>query len=169
MSRYAAFLRAVNVGGTGALPMADVKTMCAALGFENIKTYIASGNIVFESNKASIEVGAMLADQLEKFLNKKVPVFMRTAEELNAVISDSPFPNVEANKHMVILLDETPPADIAFKAKHHTDELIAIREGVLHIYYPSGMGKSKLKIPGTEHGTARNMNTVRKVLELMNA
>ena len=168
MPRYAAFLRAVNVGGTGTLPMAEVKLMCAALGFKNVKTYIASGNIVFEAEQDEATIRNSLGAEVENFLGKPIPVFIRTAEELSSLLHENPFPNVEANKHLVILLDETPNHDIGFNAKHHTDELIAVREKVLHVYYPSGMGKSKLKIAGAELGTARNMNTIRKVLDLMN-
>jgi uncharacterized protein (DUF1697 family) len=165
--RYAAFLRAVNVGGTGKLPMAELRLMCEALGFENVKTYIASGNVVFDREQGEAEVRAALSEKLEKFMGKPVPVFIRTVDALAVLFADNPFPNVEENKHIVIFLDETPPADIAFSAKHHIDELVAIREKILHVYYPSGMGQSKLKIPAAEQGTARNMNTVRKVWELM--
>lgn len=167
MPRYAVFLRAVNVGGAGKLPMAELKLMCEALGFINIKTYIASGNVVFDTEQGEPQIREALSKKLLNFMGKPVPVFIRTMDELSGLLSDNPFPHVEENKHMVIFLDETPAADIAFDAKHHTDELIAIRERVLHVYYPSGMGKSKLKINGAEQGTARNMNTVRKVLELM--
>lgn len=168
MPCYAAFLRAVNVGGTGTLPMSEVKLMCAALGFKNVKTYIASGNIVFETEQGEATIRSLLTVELEKYLGKPIPVFIRTADELSTLIHENPFPHVEANKHLVILLDETPNHDIGFNAKHHTDELIAVREKALHVYYPTGMGKSKLKIAGVEQGTARNMNTIRKVLELMN-
>jgi uncharacterized protein (DUF1697 family) len=167
MPCYGAFLRAVNVGGTGKLPMAELKLMCETLGFKNVKTYIASGNVVFDTEQGEAQIRQALLEKLSKFMGKPVPVFVRAKDELSDLLSDNPFPHVEENKHMVIFLDETPPADISFDAKHHIDELIAIRTKVLHVYYPSGMGKSKLKIVGTEQGTARNMNTVRKVLELM--
>ncbi len=167
MPRYAAFLRAVNVGGTGKLPMADLKAMCSDLGFKDMKTYIASGNVVFNSVLHGEQVQAQLTKVLSVYLDKPVAVAIRTRDELLELVSKSPFPNVEENKHILILLDETPPADIAFSAKHHTDELITVRDRVLHVYYPSGMGISKLKIPGTEKGTSRNMNTIRKMVELM--
>jgi uncharacterized protein (DUF1697 family) len=167
MPRYVAFLRAVNVGGTGKLPMAELKLMCEGLGFDRVKTYIASGNVVFDTAHGAAHIRDALAEKLVKFMGKPIPVFVRTLDELSELLSDNPFPEVEENKHMVIFLDETPPADIAYDAKHHIDELVAIRTKVLHVYYPSGMGKSKLKINGAEQGTARNMNTVRKVLELM--
>jgi uncharacterized protein (DUF1697 family) len=167
MLRYAAFLRAVNVGGTGALPMAELKSICANLGFQNVKTYIASGNVVFNAEQGETVIRTLLATELEKHIKKTIPVFVRTADELSTLLHENPFPNVEPNKHLVILLDETPPHDIGFNAKYHTDELIAVREKSLHVYYPRGMGISKLKISGSERGTARNMNTIRKVLELM--
>jgi uncharacterized protein (DUF1697 family) len=167
--QYAAFLRAVNVGGTGALPMAELKTMCERLDFEKVKTYIASGNVVFEVEQGEATVRAQLEAALEKHLGKPTLVFVRSAPELAKLLHENPFPNVEANKHLVTLLDETPSHDIGFQAKHHADELIAIREKTLHVYYPTGIANSKLKISGLEQGTARNMNTIRKVFELMDA
>ncbi len=68
MPCYAAFLRAVNVGGTGTLPMSEVKLMCAALGFKNVKTYIASGNIVFETEQGEAKARTILAAEVEKYL-----------------------------------------------------------------------------------------------------
>lgn len=167
MPRYVAFLRAVNVGGTGKLPMEELRAICTALGYQNVRTYIASGNVVFDTSQSQIDVRIELAEKLLHHFGKNVPVFIRTHEELSKVFTENPFPDVEENKHMVIFLDEALEAAAVLNPKYHGDELIAVRENILHVYYPNGMGKSKLKISGAEQGTARNMNTVRKIWEML--
>jgi uncharacterized protein (DUF1697 family) len=69
---------------------------------------------------------------------------------------------------MVILLHDEPPPAMISTARFQKDEVIKPGTAALHVHYPSGMGVSKLKIPGAEKGTARNMNTIRKVLEMLN-
>ena len=72
MAKYIALLRAVNVGGTGKLPMAELKAMCADAGFARVETYIASGNVVFESNGAPSRVKAELERRLLAHAGKPV-------------------------------------------------------------------------------------------------
>ena len=82
MTAYVALLRAVNVGGTGKLPMSDLKEMCEALGFTGVRTYIASGNVVFSSRKSESAVKKALETQLETYAGKPVGVLVRTAAEM---------------------------------------------------------------------------------------
>jgi uncharacterized protein (DUF1697 family) len=89
---YVALLRAVNVGGTGKLPMADLKVMAEAAGFTQVRTYIASGNLVFRSPLTEAEVKARLERQLATYAGKPVPVLVRTAAELAAIVAANPFP-----------------------------------------------------------------------------
>ena len=166
MARLAAFLRAVNVGGTGKLPMAELKGMCEELGFSKVQTYIASGNVVFETKLDADAARTKLLSRLEKHLGKTAEVFIRDAAELQGLIDENPFPGAEGARHMVILLHEGPTAEMIRTARFQTDEVIKPGSRALHVHYPSGMGVSKLKIPGAEKGTARNMNTIRKMLEL---
>jgi uncharacterized protein (DUF1697 family) len=79
MAIYIALLRAVNVGSTGKLPMADLKAICADAGFSRIETYIASGNVVLECNKAAAKVQSELQARLRAFAGKTVGVLVRTA------------------------------------------------------------------------------------------
>ena len=168
MVRLAAFLRAVNVGGTGKLPMADLKVMCEGLGFAKVQTYIASGNVVFETTLNAAKAKAALETAVAKYLGKPVGIFIREKTALEALISGNPFPKAEGNRLMLILLEATPTQAMIDASKFHTDEQIAVGNACLYVHYPSGMGKSKLKIPGAEQGTARNMNTIRAVLEMLN-
>lgn len=168
MVRLAAFLRAVNVGGTGKLPMTELKAMCEGLGFAKVKTYIASGNVVFETTLSAARAKPALEAAVVKYLGKPVGLFMRDKASLEAMIGGNPFVTAEGNRLMVILLDASPSKTMIDAARYKVDEEIALGDRCLYVHYPSGMGKSKLKISGAEQGTARNMNTMRTVLEMLN-
>ena len=167
MARFAAFLCAVNVGGTGKLPMAALRAMCEAEGFTAVETYIASGNVVFTSALSRDQAKAKLEKQLAQHFGKPAGLFLLDADQLKAVIDSNPFPQAEGNRLMVILLAADPLRRIIEEAKNQRDEQIALGDACQYVHYPSGMGQSKLKIPGAEQGTARNMNTIRKMLEII--
>ncbi len=79
---YIALLRAVNVGGTGKLPMKDLLSMCEALGFQQVKTYIASGNVIFSSKLSAKACQDLLEKALADYAGKFVGVFIRTPQQL---------------------------------------------------------------------------------------
>jgi len=166
MKRYVAFLRAVNVGGTGKLPMADLRAMARELGFSDIKTYIASGNLVFSSEESAKAVKSALEARLAEYAGKPVAVFVRTATEMRRILSDSPFPDKESKYTFVVFLQRKPPTDTVTEAVRRVDEELHIGKREIYVHYPSGMSQSKLRIPAAKNGTGRNMNTVRKMAEL---
>ena len=164
MTAYVALLRAINVGGTGKLPMTDLAAMCEAAGHRGVKTYIASGNVVFASGKSEAEVKADLETRLEAYAGKPVGVMVRTAAEMVAVRDANPFPDAPGNRVLAIFLDEAPPADTIAKAVGGADEEeIALGSREIYVRYGDGMGTSKLRIPAAKTGTGRNMNTVAKL------
>jgi uncharacterized protein (DUF1697 family) len=165
--RLAAFLRAVNVGGTGKLPMTELKGMCESLGFVNVKTFIASGNVVFETTLSAAKAKSALEATVIKYLGKPVGLFIRDKAALEAMIGSNPFAKAEGHRLMVILLDASPSKLMVDAARFKVDEEIALGDQCLYVHYPLGMGKSKLKMPGAERGTARNMNTMRAMLEML--
>ena len=166
MQRFGVFLRAVNVGGTGKLPMTDLRDICAECGFENIKTYIASGNVALNSALAPREIAARLEEALQGYAGKPAGVFVRSHAELTAIAAENPFADAAGNQVTTILLNEDPEGAIAKGAKGQNDELIQAGTDVIYVHYPSGMGTSKLKLLGVEQGTARNMNTIAKMVAL---
>jgi uncharacterized protein (DUF1697 family) len=166
MTRYVALLRAVNVGGTGKLPMTDLKTMCTDAGFSQVETYIASGNVVFESKAAASKVKAELEARLLAYFGKPFGVVVRTASEIAAVLKTNPFPKAEPDRIYAIFLDERPAKDALKHAVGQSDEEMRLGDREILVYYPSGMGRSKLRIPAAKMGTARNMNTVAKLAEM---
>jgi uncharacterized protein (DUF1697 family) len=160
MGSFVALLRAVNVGGTGKLPMSDLKALCEQLGFGAIRTFIASGNVVFTSRKSEAAIKAALEKQLAAYAGKPVGVLIRSAAEMAQVLSDNPFPQAAPNRVMALFLDRAPPADTLAGLRGQRDEQIQLGRREIYIHYGQGMGTSKLVIPAARTGTARNMNTV---------
>jgi uncharacterized protein (DUF1697 family) len=165
MTVYAALLRAVNVGGTGKLPMEELRAMCAACGFAKARTYIASGNVVFEADAGEAEVKAALEKALADYAGKPVGVMVRTGPELEAVLKANPFKGAPANRTMAIFLDAAPPPDLMAGVTGQKDEEIAPGAREIYVLYDEGMAHSKLRIKAAGQGTARNMNTVAKLAE----
>ena len=160
MAAFIALLRAVNVGGTGKLPMSELQEMCEALGFTGVRTYIASGNVVFTSRKSESAVKKALEAELERYAGKPVGVLVRSAAEIAQVLADNPFPKMAANRTMAVFLDRAPPADTLAGLRGRKDEDVRLGRREIYIHYGDGMGQSKLVIPAAKAGTARNMNTV---------
>src|SRR5947209_290088 len=98
MTAYVALLRAVNVGGTGKLPMTELKAMCEAAGFARVRTYIASGNVVFETARSEAAVKAVLEARLAGYAAKPVGVCVRTAREMADVLAKNPFAEAPGNR-----------------------------------------------------------------------
>ena len=160
MTAFVALLRAVNVGGTGKLPMSDLKEICEELGFVAVQTYIASGNVVFESRKSEAAIKAALEKRLETYAGKPVGVLVRTAAEIAQVAAANPFPTLAPNRTMAVFLDHAPPADALAGVRGQKDEQIRLGRREIYIHYGDGMAKSKLVVPAAKTGTARNINTV---------
>ncbi|TAJ18187.1 MAG: DUF1697 domain-containing protein [Dehalococcoidia bacterium] len=166
MTAYVALLRAVNVGGTGKLPMSDLKAICEAAGYANVTTYIASGNVVFTSKDPAKKVQARLEAGLEAYAGKPVGVLLRTAEEMAAILAANPFPKASPTFTVTIFLDAPPPKDTLKAVVGQANEEIRLGKREFYVFYPDGQGRSKLKIPAAVAGTARNMNTVAKLAEM---
>ena len=167
MTAYVALLRAVNVGGTSKLPMAELKRIAVDLGFGNPRTFIASGNLVFTSGKSEAQVCKAMEQALEKHMGKPVGVILRTAQEMAAVAEANPFMDSPLNRVHATFLAGKPPDDALDHARGRQDERIALGKREVYIDYGERRaGRSKLRIPAAAAGTARNMNSVAKLAEM---
>lgn len=166
MTTFIALLRAVNVGGTGKLPMGELKSMCEAAGFTGVQTYIASGNVVFDSQESARQVKTLLEAALHEYAGKPVAVFVRSAGEMQAVLDANPYPDAAPNRVVAIFLDAAPAADAATTVSGLRDEELALGKREIYVHYGQGMGTSRLKIPAADKGTARNMNTVARLAQI---
>ena len=167
MTGYAALLRAVNVGGTGALPMATLKAIGEDCAFADCRTWIASGNLLFASNLPEAQIKAALEARLLEWAGKPIEVFVRTSAELAAIVAAHPFPDAHGSRHMVFFYDAPPPTDLIDRCRDRQSERLALGARELHVDYGEGIRTSKLKIPGKTERTARNINTVRKLASLL--
>ena len=163
MPAYAALLRAVNVGGTGKLPMSELQAMCEAEGYAGVRTYIASGNVVFHTGLGEAQVKAALERRLQAYAGKPVRVLVRTAAELARILASNPFAEQPPNRTVAILLDATPAADALATVAHQQEERLALGAREIYVDYGAGMAHSRLRIPAGEAGTARNMNTLARL------
>ena len=166
MTGYVALLRAVNVGGTGKLPMTTLAQMCETVGFKKVKTYIASGNVVFESDGSEDQVRSALEDQLHAYAGKSVGVVVRTATEIADTLARNPFTDSPGNRVMTLFVDEALPTDPLDGLTGIKNEQVRLGKRELFVLYPDGMANTRLRIPSEKQGTARNMNTVAKLAEM---
>jgi uncharacterized protein (DUF1697 family) len=169
MAVFIALLRAVNVGGTGTLPMSVLKDLCERAGCTQVRTYIASGNVVLRSPKSEARIKAAIEAHLLDYAGKPVRVLVRTHAEMAAVLEANPFKKTAPNRTMAIFLDAPPAADAIASATGRRDEEIALGAREIYVHYGDGMASSKLRIKAAESGTARNMNTIAKLVALAQA
>lgn len=166
MTSQVALLRAVNVSGTGALPMAELKAIGEACGFNVVRTYIASGNLLFDSPLGADEVTTLLTAKLAARAGRPAEVFVRTAAELAAIVAANPFPDAHGSRHMVYFYAAAPAHDLIEHCRDRADERLALGRLELHVDYGTGIRTTRLKVPGKLKRTGRNMNTVRKLASL---
>ena len=165
MTRYVALLRGVNLGKRQ-LKMDDLRRIGEDLGYRRPRTFIASGNLLFSSDKAEKELKAELEQALGAHMGAAVGVMIRSAAEMGDAAKSNPFDDQPGNRVVAIFLDGPPPTDAAEHARNIADERIALGNREIYVHYPSGQGPSKLAIPAAKTGTARNMNSVAKLAEL---
>lgn len=175
MAHSIALLRAVNVGGR-TLPMAELRAVCGELGWEDVATYIQSGNIVFRAKGKPDALEARLEQAIEARFDLDVPAIVRTAEQWDALTAANPFPDAarDAPNRLQLLVSKRPPrADAAptLLERARAGEKVEAAGGALWIHYPEGVGASKLtpalidKACGSA-ATGRNWRTVVKLKEM---
>ena len=170
-------LRAVNVGGHSKIKMDALRALYASLKFEHPQTYVQSGNVIFKTKDRDL---VLIAKRIQQSIEKKFAccpeVILRTTAELRSVVAKNPFAerkNIEPNKLLVTFLAADPGKEAreGLRKQNFEPEELAIADRELYIYFPNGMGKSKLpwgridKILQTP-GTGRNWNSVTKILEM---
>ena len=168
MTAYVALLRGVNLLGVSTLKMADLKAIAEDLRLESVRTYIASGNLLFRSDQPEEKLRLMLEERLEAHMGRTVRVMLRTADEMEAVRLANPFPDSAGNSSLVFFMNERPPENLleTVRGKADDERVAAGTREVFVAYGEKGIGRSRLKIPAAEAGTARNMNTVAKLAQL---
>jgi len=176
MEIYIALLKGINVGGNNILPMTELVAVFEGLGLSNIKTYIQSGNVVFQCKQInSIELSQEICAAIKKRCGFVVHIFILEANDLKNTIASNPFPAAEAEPNMLHLfflssLPENPDWKTLESAKKDSEQFRLI-DKVLYLYAPEGIGRSKLAMKVERAlgvtATARNWRTAKKLMEMM--
>ena len=168
MQTWIVLLRAVNVGGTGKLPMAELKALCERAGFTDVRTLIASGNVVLRGAGGEREVKSRLEAALAAHVGQAVGVLVRSPVQLRAVLEDNPFPDSPANRVLAMFLDAPPAGDALDGVRHRTVERLAPGTREIYIDYVDAetMRRSRMVLPVAREGTTRNMNTIARLVAM---
>lgn len=178
MQTFISILRGINVSGQKKIVMTDLKTLYENLEFEDVVTYIQSGNVIFKTNKkaANTELAAIIEKAIFDKYNFNVPVIIRTAEEIKHVISSNPFVSnkeIDIEKLHVTFLAETPKQASLERIKsfdYPPDKFVIIRKEAF-LYCPINYGETKLSNKFFESklrvsATTRNWKTINKLFEI---
>lgn len=176
MTVYISMLRAVNVGGTSRIKMDALRRLYEALGFKDVHTLLQSGNVVFRSSLEDREqLAKRIMQEIERKLALQVEVIVRTLAEVASIVERQPVlaARSDPSKLLVMFLARVPPAtaQAALAKWHQGPEMLEMRGPEIYLYYPNGVGRSKLSGAVIEShlgvsGTARNWNTLIKLIEV---
>jgi uncharacterized protein (DUF1697 family) len=179
MTVYVSMLRAVNVGGTGLIKMDALRELFESLGFADARTLLQSGNVLFRSGLTDRQrIAKRIMQEIERRFDLNVEVILRTLAEIATIVDRGPVlsPRADPRKLHVMFLSRVPDAaGQAALTKWHKDksmkEMLEPRGPEVYLYYPDGMGRSKLTTAVIEKyldapGTARNWNTLTKLVEV---
>jgi uncharacterized protein (DUF1697 family) len=178
MGRMVALLRAVNVGGRK-LPMAELRALCATLGWSDVATYIQSGNVVFDADGAPDAIEGALAAAIARAYGFDAPVIVRTAAQWSHYPAGNPFKDAarDTPNYLLMLLSKQAPAAgavDAIQARAAAGETVRRAGDAIWIHFPEGSGTSKLTPSLIDRAmgspaTSRNYRTVTKLEEMLAA
>lgn len=178
MTTFVSLFRGINVGGHQVVRMDELKALYESLGFRDVVTYIQSGNVVCTGDDADpAQLSRQIEDAFAQKFGFQARVIVRTATELQKIIENNPFQNQpakESNRVLVMFLAAPPESAVQedlHKAYAGPEEIHIVGQEV-YIYYPNGMGRSKLSHTLIEKklktvGTGRNWNTVLQLQKMM--
>ena len=175
--KWVALFKGINVGGNNKLPMAELRTLAAELGFGEPKTYIQSGNLIFDANDEAAHIEKILAAAVEKRFGFHPAIIMRNADALVDALKTNPFAaRVTEGKHLHMFFLDEPAVrydETALRALAVESEDFALIGDIFYLFAPDGIGRSKLAekmgpyFP--KRMTARNLNSVKAICDLAQA
>jgi uncharacterized protein (DUF1697 family) len=173
--RQVAMLRGINLGPNRRIPMADLRQLLTDAGFENVKTYVQSGNIALSATAKPVQLEKELATLLEERFGFAVPVVVRSRRQLAAVVNHDPIPGAadEPKLYQVTFLAAKPPAAAVARLRGlaRESERLEVAGREIYTFHPDGVAGSKLSVAivGKDLGagaTSRNWTTVNRLLEM---
>ena len=178
MKRYIVLLRGINVGGNRPVAMAELRALLTGLGYENVRTHLQSGNVVLSSDASPEHTRQTIEDALAVSFGDGIEIFVRTRKELAEVVAADPLRGVADNpsRYVVMFLSGKPDASAlkAAKGADVGDEQFAAVGRAIYLWCPDGLHNANLAKLLSEKrlgvsATARNWNTLVKLLELADA
>jgi len=176
MKTYLSILRGINVSGTKLIKMADLKLLYESLGYRNVKTYIQSGNVIFDS-ESNKDIAKSIEKAITEKYNFEVPVILRTAEELKDIVNKNIFiadKDTDVTKLHVTFMEEEPSYANIDKIKDidHLPDKFLISGKEINVYCPNGYGKTKINNNYFENKlkvscTTRNWRTLNELLNMI--
>lgn len=174
MKTYIALLRGINVGGHKKVPMAELRGLLTKSGLENVKTYIQTGNVIFQSSSKSTKtLEEKIKQSILEHFGFDVYVLVRTRAQLSKIFNDCPFPEEKKENSYFAILSNVPKEDLVQEAykKTYENEEYEILNDALYFYCANGYGKAKFNLNFFERklmvsATARNYKTMVKLLSL---
>jgi len=178
MPAVVAMLRAVNLGSHNRIRMDALCTLCDSLKLRNARTYVQSGNVVFQTSERNLSrVAASIEKRIERDCGFRTDVIVRSQDEMRDVVARNPFAkrkDVDGKRLLVFFFGTDPGADAPEKIRSvkADGEALHLDGRELYIYFPDGVGRSRVSTSAIERmlkvaGTGRNWNSVRKLLEMM--
>jgi uncharacterized protein (DUF1697 family) len=176
MDTFIALLRGINVGGHNQLPMPELRSLCAGLGWENVQSYIQSGNLLFQAGASAASLEAELERAIEHRFGLSIPVIVRAGADWPAYVKGNPYPEASRKEPnlVMLILSKAPPKEGAVEGLREYalsgERIDQVGDG-LWIHYAGGVGRSKLspalldRLVGSPV-TARNWRTVLKLDDL---
>lgn len=173
---YVALLRGINLGAKNKIPMPALRSVVEALGHEDVRTYIQSGNVLFKSRSREVPgIAAALESSIAEEFGLRVAVVVRAQRDLRRVLTNNPFLAAGADPsalHVVFLGSSPTGAAVrALDPERSPSDEFAVRNAEVYLHCPNGFGRSRLTLDYFERtlggpATIRNWNTVSKLLEL---
>jgi uncharacterized protein (DUF1697 family) len=176
MTRFASFLRGINVGGKNIISMKDLVRIHESLGYHDVKPYLQSGNVCFSAGGEAKEIAEKIEAALARATDTSISVFVRTSTELTKTLRDNPYSKeTEATPEKVFVMFTSGSSPIETKELEevvHPGESYSVKRREVYLYLSNGAGRAKLTLPFLERkfgvkGTMRNMNTVKAVSDML--
>jgi uncharacterized protein (DUF1697 family) len=170
--RWVVLLRAVNLGARNKVPMAELRTALEEAGYGDVRTYIASGNVLLDGPKSGAAVGRKVERIVNDAFGVRTTAIVRTPDELAAVVAGHPFGRDTSRSHVVFLADQpTRKATGSFVATDHSPDRAELAGKHVYVQYPAGVQGARLSAARLEKlldvtGTHRNWRTVAALAEL---
>jgi uncharacterized protein (DUF1697 family) len=176
---YVALLRGINVGGNHKVPMAELRKEMEVLGYENVKTLLNSGNVIFDGDPVAVDkLETTLAAHLQRVFGFGIPVIAKKAQDIHALVDANPFSHIKLSKNIrlyITFVKSQISADpsVPRRSDDHSLQIVAIRDKIVCSVLDISLGKTTkgMEMLEAHFGkdiTTRNWNTINRIAKKLN-